>query len=230
MSPPRQHGRRNAFHYIRAGAGTVHNGHEAQKQRQAGHQHRPYPVAGADHDGRGQVQSTFDESCVALLPPREIQIQHHQETQLDRETRDRDHADRHGHTQVVTKRGQQPDAADERERQRRHHHQRLGYGFAVHVEHEEDDENRQWHQNRKPCFGPFEVGKLTGPVNALTGRDTDLVSHDSACQVNVIGNADVIVHINEYKADQLTVFVPECRRTGTKVDIGGLGDGDLCAG
>ena len=53
---------------------------------------------------------------------------------------------------------------------------------------------------------------------------------DTTREIDVIGNADVTAHIHEYKTDRLAVFVSACWRTGAKLNIGDLRDGNFRTG
>lgn len=59
------------------------------------------------------------------------------------------------------------------------------------------------------ALAPLEVGELAGPVDPVTGRDFDVVRHDIAGEIHVVGDADLLADVHEHETYQLAVLVPE---------------------
>src|SRR5690606_393829 len=123
---PADHGRGDALHHIGAGAAGEQNRNQPHKQRQPGHQHGTDALAGTTLDDFGHVPAGIEPAFHFAIAPDDVQVHHHQQTQLYGEARHGDHAHPDRDAELEVQPPQQPDGAAEGKGHTQHHHQGLG--------------------------------------------------------------------------------------------------------
>ena len=158
-----------------------------------------------------------------------IEVEQHDHAGLGIEARERNEADPHGHAQVIAEQVEHPKCTYQRERNGEQHDNRLRDGLRVHVDENENDEQRERDDDFEPGFRGFEILELPCPLDVIAGRElhpfADALGGGFDVARDVVGG-----NVHKDEPDELRVFVADGRRAGLIADVRKQGDGHLRAG